>query len=182
MTTEESIAREHARSEVDALEVKALAAKLRPITDAGERAARALIFAMVEHLLVRFVTAFSSPRYREAADQILEHLAAVQVANRARVDPENEESIAELFAMRELYCEGIASRAYLGARGHERWSLEDQAVYDMATALRRGCSVRPCDLLPLAVRDIRALLGEVGADARRVDELIARASGEAVRP
>lgn len=60
---------------------------------------------------------------------------------------------------------------------HDRgtWPLELQIPYDIATAIRRACEPDVGRMLPLIVRDARALLHHAMAGPERIDALVTAA-------
>lgn len=79
-----------------------------------------------------------------------------------------------------------ADRAACVLFGHTRdrgaWPLELQLPYDIATAIRRACEPDVGRMLPLIVRDARALLHHAMAGPERIDALVAAALAPTSKP
>ena len=68
-----------------------------------------------------------------------------------------------------------ASMLFCRVRDRGAWPLELQLPYDIATAIRRTCEPDIGRMLPLIVRDSRALLHHAMAGPERIDALVAAA-------
>lgn len=147
-------------------ELVALALRLASVRDP-----RLLAFEVVALLLSVLREGMPSVRwYAEAHARLMPLFDAATDACSAPVSTR-----AEQMADVRVTADRAASSFF--ARCHDRgtWPLELQIPYDIATAIRRTCEPDMARMLPLIVRDARALLTHAMAGPERIDALLAAA-------
>mgnify|MGYP000979526826 CR=1 FL=1 len=155
------IADETRGAAADRKELERIAATLIAVVTEGK--ARALALDIVEVLLAIFMQRSFGTLYDLALADIdlILHDAAT-----ATEWPEDARLRAELLSAR-LFSRGVG----------KTWAPEHRIPFEIANALRRACEVGSSSLLPLIVRDARAMCVEAKVDGSRIEAAIAKHGG-----
>ncbi len=144
-------------------ELVALALRLASVRDP-----RTLAFEVVALLLSVLRQTVPSLRYADALSRLIPLFDAATDAVAAPVSTR-----AEQMADVRVTADRAASSFF--ARCHDRGTWPLELPYAIATAIRRTCEPDMARMLPLIVRDARALLTHAMAGPERIDALLAAA-------
>ena len=157
----EVIAEETALEAKERKELERIAVTLIAVVTNGR--ARSLALDVVEALLMIFVPRSLGTLYDLALGDVDRILHTVRTSPDW---PEDARLRAELLSAR-LFSRGVG----------RTWPPEHRIPYEIANALRRACEVGSSSLLPLIVRDARAMCIEAKVDGSRIEAAIAKHGG-----